>query len=135
MEVSLSLQLVNPVNFQFILLKTQGEGAENGPINILNQLSVGMTYTDSTNRLSITRTSSNAISVIFSSGLFFDLSWHRYYGNVRNGKVLERYAAAHQSRGIMGSTPSGNCELIFNEAVESHNLCMLVSVTLALSYQ
>ena len=114
MEVSLSLQLANPVNFQFILLKTQGEGTENGPVNILGQLGVGMTYTDSTNRLFITRTRSNTISVIFSSGLFFDLTWYRQHGDVRNVKVLERYAAAHQSRGIMGSTPSGNCELIYS---------------------
>ena len=112
MEVYPSFQMVNPVNFQFILLKTQGEGTENGSINILSQLGVGMTYTDSTNRLWITRTSSNRISVIFNSGLFFDLSWHRYYGNVRNVKVLQRYKAVRQSRGIMGSTPSGNCELL-----------------------
>ena len=118
MEVSLSLQLANPVNFQFILLKTQGEGTENGPVNILGQLGVGMTYPDSTNRLFITRTSSNTISVIFSSGLFFDLTWHRQHGDVGNVKVLERYIAAQQSRGIMGSTPSGNCELFLNEAVE-----------------
>ena len=74
--------MVNPVNYQFILLKTQGEGTENGAVDILPQLGVGMTYTDSTNGLSITRTGSNRISVIFNSGLFFDLSWHRYYGNV-----------------------------------------------------
>ena len=112
MEVYPSFQLANPVNFQFILLKTQGEGTENSPVNILNQVGVGMTYTDSTNRLFITRTSSNTISVIFSSGLFFDLTWYRQHGDVRNVKVLQRYTAAHQSRGIMGSTPSGNCELL-----------------------
>ena len=111
-EVSPSFQMVNPVNYQFILLKTQGEGTENGAVDILPQLGVGMTYTDSTNRLSITRTGSNRISVIFNSGLFFDLSWHRYYGNVRNVKILQRYTVAQQSRGIMGSTPSGNCELL-----------------------
>ena len=120
--------MVNPVNFQFILLKTQGEGTENGSINILNQLGVGMTYTDSTNRLWITRTGSNRISVIFNSGLFFDLSWHRHYGNVRNVKVLQRYKAARQSRGIMGSTPSGNCELLsLNVVVEYSNLLTLHS--------
>ena len=103
--------MVNPVNYKFILLKTQGEGVENGAVDILPQLGVGMTYTDSTNGLSITRTGSNRISVIFNSGLFFDLSWHRYYGNVRNVKILQRYVPAFRSRGIMGSTPSGNCKL------------------------
>ena len=112
MEVSPSFQLVNPVNYQFILLKTQGEGTENGAVDILPHLDVGMTYTDPTNRLFMTRTCSNTISVIFSSGLFFDLTWHRQHGDVGNVKVLERYKAAHQSRGIMGSTPSGNCELL-----------------------
>ena len=106
--------MVNPVNYKFILLKTQGEGTENGAVDILPQLRVGMTYTDSTNRLFITRTRSNTISVIFSSGLFFDLTWYRQHGDVQNVKVLERYTAAHQSRGIMGSTPSGNCELIYS---------------------
>ena len=105
--------MTNPVNNKFILLKTQGEGTENGAVDILPQLGVGMTYTDSTNGLSITRTGSNRISVIFNSGLFFDLSWHRYYGDVGNVKVFERYTAVNQSRGIMGSTPSGNCELLF----------------------
>jgi len=104
--------MTNPVNNKFILLKTQGEGTESGAVDILPQLSVGMTYTDSTNELSITRTGSNRISVIFNSGLFFDLSWHRYYGDVGNVKVFERYTAVNQSRGIMGSTPSGNCELL-----------------------
>ena len=104
-------QMVNPMNFQFILLKTQGEGTENGPVNILDQVGVGMTYTDSTNRMSMTRVRPNTISVIFNSGLFFDLSWHSYYGNVRNVKVLERYTTTGQSLGIMGSTSSGNCEL------------------------
>ena len=115
-KVYTSFQMVNPVNFQFILLKTQGEGTENGSVDILGQLGVGMTYRDSTNRLSITRTSSRRgrtmISVIFSSGLFFDLIWYGRHGDIRNVKVLERYTAAHQSRGIMGTTPSGNCELL-----------------------
>ena len=110
--IPLLLQMVNPVSFQFILLKTQGEGTENGPIDILGQLGVGMTYTDSTNRLSITRTRRTRISVIFSSGLFFDLSWHSYYGNARNVKVLERYVPTGESRGIMGSTTFGNCKLL-----------------------
>ena len=105
--------MTNPVNYQFILLKTQGEGTENGAVDILDQVAVGMAYTDSTNRLFITRTSSNAISVIFSSGLFFDLTWHSQHGDVGNVKVFERYTAVNQSRGIMGSTPSGNCELLF----------------------
>ena len=104
--------MVNPVNFEFILLKTQGEGTENGAVDILPQLGVGMTYTDSTNRLWITRTRSNTISVIFSSGLFFDLTWYSQHGDVRNVKVLQRYTVAQQSRGIMGSTRSGNCELL-----------------------
>ena len=104
--------MVNPVNFQFILLKTQGEGTENGPVDILDQLGVGMTYTDSTNRLYITRTHRKRISVIFSSGLFFDLVWYSQHGDVWNVKVLEKYTDANQSRGIMGSTSSGNCELL-----------------------
>ena len=122
MKVYTSFQMVNPVNFQFILLKTQGEGTENGSVDILRQLGVGMTYRDSTNRLSITRTSSRRqtiISVVFSSGLFFDLIWYGRHGDIRNVKVLERYTAAHQSRGIMGSTPSGNCELLSLNLVSS----------------
>ena len=111
-KVYTSFQMVNPVNFQFILLKTQGEGTENGTIDILGQLGVGMTYTDSTNRLRIIRTGRRRISVIFSSGLFFNLIWRRQRGDIRNVKVLERYTAVNQSRGIMGSTPSGNCELL-----------------------
>lgn len=121
-----TFQMVNPVNFQFILLKTQGEGTENGSVDILGQLGVGMTYTDSTNRLSMTRTSSRRrtiISVTFSSGLFFDLIWYRQHGDIRNVKVLERYTAVHQSRGIMGSTPSGNCELLsLNMVLEYSNI-------------
>ena len=104
--------MVNPVNFQFILLKTQGEGTENGPIDILGQLGVGMTYIDSTNRLSIARTGQRRISVIFNSGLFFDLSWHSFYGNVQNVKILKRYVATGESHGIMGSSPFGNCKLL-----------------------
>ena len=109
MAVYPSFQLANPVNFQFIILKTQGEGTENGPVDILNQLGVGMTYTDSTKRLSITRTGQRRISVIFSSGLFFDLIWYSQHGDVQNVKVLEKYTAVNQSHGIMGSTSSGNC--------------------------
>ena len=104
--------MVNPVTYEFILLKTQGEGTENGAIDILGQLGVGMTYTDSTNRLSITRTGRRRISVIFNSGLFFDLSWHSIYGNVQNVKILNRYVAIGESRGIMGSTTFGNCKLL-----------------------
>ena len=104
--------MINPVNFWLILIKTQGEGTENGTIDILGQLGVGMTYTDSTNRLRIIRTRRRRISVIFSSGLFFELSWRRQRGDIRNVKVLQRYTAVSQSRGIMGSTPSGNCELL-----------------------
>ena len=106
--------MVNPVTYEFILLKTQGEGTDNGrrPFDILDQLGVGMTYTDSTNRLSITRVSHSHISVIFNSGLFFDLSWHSFYGNARNVKILKRYVATGESRGIMGSSPFGNCKLL-----------------------
>ena len=104
--------MVNPVTYEFILLKTQGEGTENGAIDILGQLGVGMTYTDSTNRLSITRTRQRRISVIFNSGLFFDLSWHSILGNVQNVKILKRYVATGESRGIMGSTTFGNCKLL-----------------------
>ena len=111
-KIYTSFQMINPVNFWLILLKTQGEGTENGTIDILGQLGVGMTYTDSTNRLRIIRTGRRRISVIFSSGLFFNLIWRRQRGDIRNVKVLERYTAVNQSRGIMGSTPSGNCELL-----------------------
>ena len=118
--------MVNPVTFEFILLKTQGDGTEDGPIDILGQLGVGMTYTDSTNRLSITRGSHSKISVLFNSGLFFDLNWHSFYGNVQNVKVLERYAATGQSRGIMGSTQSGNCEYKCRNVVVEYSSVLIL---------
>ena len=109
--------MVNPVTYEFILVKTEEGGMEIAPIDILGQLGIGMTYTDSTNRLSITRTGRRSISVIFNSGLFFDLSWHSFYGNVRNVKILDRYVATGESRGIMGSTTFGNCKLLGTKRV------------------
>ena len=110
-KLYLLLQMVNPVNFQFILLKTQGKGTENGPINILNQVTVGMTYTDSTNRLSITRISSKRVLVVFSSGFSFELVQEQFWVNALNVKVPQVYTAENKSRGMMGSTRFENCEL------------------------
>ena len=109
--------MVNPNNLQFMLLKTQGEGTQNGqnPMNIMEEVSdIGDTYTDSTNRVSITRVGSNKLLIVFS-GLFFELAWINRndlsYGNVQNLKILEQYSATGRSRGIMGSSPFQNCEL------------------------
>lgn len=108
--------MANPNNFQFVLLKTQGEGTENGPLDITNQVSnIGDTYTDSTKKVSITRAGSDILSIVFNSGLFFKLAWRNWgdfsYGNAEEVKILKQYAAAGQSRGIMGSTTWSDCEL------------------------
>ncbi len=110
--------MANPNNFQFVLLKTQGQGTNNGrnPVDITNRVrNVGMTYVDTSNRMRITRTSGDRIQVVFSSGLFFDLTWRSaydfQYGNAEAVKILQKYVPPGESRGIMGSTPFQDCEL------------------------
>ena len=111
-----SLQMINPVNYTFTVLKTQGKGTEDGPVEILDQLvHVGATYTDNTNKLMIVRISQNRILVIFRSGLSFELGHWRYWANAQNIKIPQEYAVENQSRGVIGSTPAENfdnkCEL------------------------
>ena len=105
--------MVNPINFKFILLKTQGEGTEDGPLDILDKVEVGTTYNDSTKKLMITRLTRNEILVIFKSGLSFELAWYRQFGVARNVKIPQEYTVVNQSRGMIGSTPLRfqNCEL------------------------
>lgn len=104
--------MVNPVNYStFTLLKTQGEGTEDGPLDISDKVEVKNTYTDSTKNLTITRLNLYEILVIFRSGLSFVLGWHHHYSEARNVKVPQEYTAVNQSRGMIGSTPFQNCEL------------------------
>ena len=111
-----SLQMINPVNYRFTVLKTQGKGTEDGPVEILDQLvDVGATYTDSTNKLIIVRISQNRILVIFRNGLSFELRHWGDWTNALNIKIPQEYTAENQSRGVIGSTPAENfdnkCEL------------------------
>ena len=83
----------------------------------------GGTYTDSTGRLSITRIRNTenpdypTIEVVFSSGIRLELIWvpQYAYGNVY-ASVIKEYAAAFQSRGIIGSTdrPPQTCKFYMN---------------------
>ena len=96
-------QMMNPETYEFVVYKTQGEGA---PMDITGSLSVeGATYIDSTGRLGITRLAGQRICVVFLSGMFLDLEWcvGCAYGNVY-AKLLEEYVGASQSGGIIGST-------------------------------
>ena len=106
--------MVNPMNFKFMLLKTQGEGTEDGPVDILDKVGeTGRTYTDNTKELMITRLNGNKILVTFGSGLSFVLAWYGHYGEAQFVKIPQEYTAASQSRGMMGSTPFQNCELLY----------------------
>ena len=110
--------MIDPVRFTFALLKTQGEGTENGLVDITNQVGIGITYTDSTNRLSITRISNNTVLVIFSSGLSFELVQEQSWVNAWNVKVPQVYTVGNKSIGIMGSAPTENvqnCELFIDK--------------------
>ena len=105
-------QMMNPETFEFVVYKTQGEGA---PMDITGRLSVvGATYIDSTGRLAITRLAGQRICVVFLSGMFLDLAWNERwsFGNVY-AKLLEEYVGASQSGGIIGSTnvSPDNCKI------------------------
>ena len=109
----LLFQMVNPINYTFILEQTQGEGSS--PSDILGNLHVGMTHRDKSKRLTITRMGAYTILVVFKSGLSFELSWwNRWpWGDVRYVKLPQKYMAG--SSGIMGNTSSENdkCELFW----------------------
>ena len=106
--------MVDPDTYSFVVCKTQGEGA---PVDITNHLrATGDTYIDSTRRLSITRLADDGdgrrLSVVFISGMFLELTWYRQHGDV-SAMLIEKYVAASQSRGIMGTTsqPPDTCKL------------------------
>ena len=114
--------MIDPMNFKFILHKTQGNGTENGSLDILDKVgAMGATYRDSTNRLVIIRINDNRILIIFRSGLSFELEWRGVVGNVWNLKVPQIYTAANKAHGIMGSTSEDfeECEF-FCDTFSSH---------------
>lgn len=111
----LSLQVINPRNYQFQVLKTQGEGIINDPVDITDEIAMPKsTYIDSTKNLTITRKTNKRILVTFRSGLSFELEQHDYWSDAPNIKVPQHYTFERQSRGILGSTSVDSfeeCEL------------------------
>lgn len=103
--------MINPIKYEFVLLKTQEMGEEIAPMNI--EVAIGSTYTDDTKNLTITRISEYRVLVTFRVGLSFELEWDTHWSNVLNVKVPTKYTAENQSRGIMGSTSGSfqKCEL------------------------
>ena len=80
--------MINPINYEFVLLKTQGIGIEKGPMNI--QVAEGSTYTDNTKNLIITRISTNRILAIFRIGLSFELEQSTHWSNALNVKIPKK---------------------------------------------
>ena len=111
----LSLQVIDPRNYQFQVLKTQGEGIMNDPVDITDKIAMPeSTYIDSTKNLTITRKTNKRILVTFRSGLSFELEQHDYWSDALNIKVPQNYTFERQSRGILGSTSVDSfeeCEL------------------------
>ena len=118
-----SLQVINPITSQFVLVKTQEQGMTlDDPQSI--KFDVGETYTDRTKRLMIKCINDHKILVIFKSGLSFELTWwYNTWGDVEFVKIPQIYTEVGESHGIMGSTASENCELLtlcYSALLNSH---------------
>ena len=120
----ISLQVIDLHKYQFRVLKTQGKGTKNGPIDITDKVAMPeSTYIDSTKNLTITCKTGKRILVIFRSGLSFELEQHDHWSDALNIKVPQHYTFEKQSRGILGSTSVDTfeeCKLCSSTFITEH---------------